>query len=83
MSYDTSNSDEGSVVSTEFAEYRVDVAADDFVTRSRISRGRTGHRRSASFLFCVFLLFYIWVFNYALEVAVSAQLLLNRSIWAG
>uniref|UniRef100_A0A251V8K4 Putative zinc finger, RING/FYVE/PHD-type n=1 Tax=Helianthus annuus TaxID=4232 RepID=A0A251V8K4_HELAN len=44
MSYDTSNSDDGSVVSTEFADYRADVAENDFVTRSRMSRGRTGHR---------------------------------------
>ncbi|KAK9061547.1 hypothetical protein SSX86_018729 [Deinandra increscens subsp. villosa] len=46
MSYDTSTSDEGSVVSTEFADYRVGVPEDDFVTRSRISRGTTGHRSS-------------------------------------
>lgn len=46
LSYDTSNSDEGSVVSTEFPEYRADDAEDEFVTSSSISRGRTGHRSS-------------------------------------
>ncbi|KAL4564972.1 hypothetical protein LXL04_029051 [Taraxacum kok-saghyz] len=43
MSYDTSNSDEGSV---EFGEYRLDEREDDFVTASSIARGRTGHRSS-------------------------------------
>ncbi|PWA49472.1 hypothetical protein CTI12_AA482140 [Artemisia annua] len=44
LSYDTSNSDEGSVVSTEFPDYRAD-EVDEFVTNSRLARGRTGHRR--------------------------------------
>lgn len=46
LSYDTSNSDEGSVASTEFADYRVYEPEDDIVSRSSISRGRTGHRSS-------------------------------------
>ncbi|KAI7742532.1 hypothetical protein M8C21_031269, partial [Ambrosia artemisiifolia] len=46
LSYETSNSDEGSVVSTEFADYRAYEAEDDFVTRSSISRGRTNRRSS-------------------------------------
>lgn len=46
LSYDTSNSDEGSVVSAEFADYRGDDVEDDYVTTSSISRGRTGHRSS-------------------------------------
>ncbi|KAL7597635.1 hypothetical protein Lser_V15G22779 [Lactuca serriola] len=44
MSYDTSNSDEGSVVSMEIQEYRVDEGDDEFVSSSSLSRGRTGHR---------------------------------------
>lgn len=46
LSYDTSNSDEGSVVSAEFADYRGDDVEDVYVTTSSISRGRTGHRSS-------------------------------------
>ncbi|KAK1417829.1 hypothetical protein QVD17_26963 [Tagetes erecta] len=46
LSYETSNSDEGSVVSTEFADYRAYEAEDDFVTRSSVSRGTTSHRIS-------------------------------------
>nr|XP_043628827.1 uncharacterized protein LOC122600212 isoform X2 [Erigeron canadensis] len=50
LSYDnTSNSDEGSVVSAEFADYRGVDPEDDYVTSNSISRGRTGHRRWASF----------------------------------
>ncbi|KAI3703607.1 hypothetical protein L1987_73797 [Smallanthus sonchifolius] len=45
LSYETSNSDEGSVVSAEFAVYRTYEAEDDFVTRSSISSGRRNHRR--------------------------------------
>nr|GEX59601.1 hypothetical protein [Tanacetum cinerariifolium] len=44
LSYDTSNSDEGSVVSTEFPDYRAE-EVDEFVTNSSLARGRTGHRR--------------------------------------
>ncbi|KAF5774272.1 putative transcription factor C2H2 family [Helianthus annuus] len=47
LSYETSNSDEGSVVSTEFADYRAYEAEDEFVTRSSMSRGRTNRRRLA------------------------------------
>nr|GEX59602.1 hypothetical protein [Tanacetum cinerariifolium] len=43
LSYDTSNSDEGSVVSTEFPDYRAE-EVDEFVTNSSLARGRTGHR---------------------------------------
>ncbi|GJR59833.1 putative transcription factor C2H2 family protein [Tanacetum coccineum] len=43
LSY-TSNSDEGSVVSTEFPDYRAE-EVDEFVTNSSLARGRTGHRR--------------------------------------
>uniref|UniRef100_A0A5B6YSI7 DUF1644 domain-containing protein n=1 Tax=Davidia involucrata TaxID=16924 RepID=A0A5B6YSI7_DAVIN len=46
LSYDTSNSDEGSVASVEFAEYRVDETDDEFVSTSGHSRGRAGHRSS-------------------------------------
>lgn len=46
LSYDTSNSDEGSIVSAEFPDYRVDEAEDDYMTSNSISRGRTGHRSS-------------------------------------
>lgn len=45
LSYDTSNSDEGSVVSAEFPDYRAE-EVDEFVTNSRLARGRTGHRSS-------------------------------------
>ncbi|CAK9149588.1 unnamed protein product [Ilex paraguariensis] len=44
LSYDTSNSDEGSVASVESAEYRLDEIDDEFVNRSGLSRGRAGHR---------------------------------------
>ncbi|KAI9377919.1 hypothetical protein POPTR_018G006400v4 [Populus trichocarpa] len=45
-SYDTSNSDEGSVASVDFAEYRVDETDDEFASSSIPSRGSSGHRRS-------------------------------------
>ncbi|TXG62358.1 hypothetical protein EZV62_013721 [Acer yangbiense] len=47
LSYDTSNSDEGSVTSVDFAEYRIDETDDEFVstTTSGPSRGSSGHRR--------------------------------------
>ena len=45
-SYDTSNSDEGSVTSVDFAEYRLDETDDDFPSSSVSSRGSSGHRRS-------------------------------------
>lgn len=43
LSYDTPNSDEGTV---EFAEYRVDETNDEFVSASSLSRSRAGHRSS-------------------------------------
>ncbi|KDP33441.1 hypothetical protein JCGZ_07012 [Jatropha curcas] len=45
-SYDNSNSDEGSVTSMEFAEYRLDEADDEFASRSGTTRGSSGHRSS-------------------------------------
>lgn len=45
LSYDTSNSDEGSVASSEYAEYRIDETDDEFVTTSRPSRGNRSYRR--------------------------------------
>ncbi|RVX17465.1 hypothetical protein CK203_003719 [Vitis vinifera] len=48
-SYDTSNSDEGSVTSVEFPEYRADETDDELVSTSSGSRGSTGHRRLYSF----------------------------------
>nr|DAD45816.1 TPA_asm: hypothetical protein HUJ06_004046 [Nelumbo nucifera] len=44
-SYDASNSDEGSVSSTEIPEYRVDEMDDEFGSASRPSRGSFGYRR--------------------------------------
>ncbi|OMO86131.1 hypothetical protein CCACVL1_09795 [Corchorus capsularis] len=44
-SYASSNSDEGSVTSVEFAEYRVDETDDEFVSTSAPSRGSSGFRR--------------------------------------
>ncbi|ESR63385.1 c2h2-type domain-containing protein [Citrus sinensis] len=45
-SYDTSNSDEGSVTSVDFAEYRIDETDDEFVSTSGPSRGSSSHRSS-------------------------------------
>ncbi|CAL5419457.1 unnamed protein product [Camellia sinensis] len=45
LSYETSNSDEGSVTSVEFAEYRVDETDDEFVSTSDHSRRRSGNLR--------------------------------------
>ncbi|KAF8400289.1 hypothetical protein HHK36_013586 [Tetracentron sinense] len=45
-SYDASNSDEGSVISAEIAEYRVDEIDDEFASASGPSSGSSGHRRS-------------------------------------
>ncbi|KAG4963032.1 hypothetical protein JHK82_039706 [Glycine max] len=45
LSYDTSNSDEGSVVSMEYADYRIEEIDDDFVSTSGSSRGSSGYRR--------------------------------------
>ncbi|GKU87513.1 hypothetical protein SLEP1_g1905 [Rubroshorea leprosula] len=44
--YDTSNSDDGSVTSVDFAEYRIDETDDEFVSASGPSRGSSSHRRS-------------------------------------
>ncbi|XP_076894904.1 uncharacterized protein LOC143547337 [Bidens hawaiensis] len=44
LSFETS--DDGSVVSAEFADYRAYEAEGEFVTRSHLFRGRTGHRSS-------------------------------------
>ncbi|MBA0787268.1 hypothetical protein Gotri_025022 [Gossypium trilobum] len=49
-SYASSTSDEGSVHSVEFAEYRVDETDDEFVSTSGSSRGSTSYQRSATFL---------------------------------
>ncbi|XP_061364329.1 uncharacterized protein LOC133307788 [Gastrolobium bilobum] len=46
LSYDTSNSDEGSVASVEYADYRIDDTDDEFVSTSGSSRGSSGYRRS-------------------------------------
>ncbi|XP_051151471.1 uncharacterized protein LOC127265626 isoform X2 [Andrographis paniculata] len=53
LSFDTSNSSEGSLSSVEYADYRVDEADDDFVNAMRASRGRasqysTPRRRSGT-----------------------------------
>ncbi|KAF7817189.1 uncharacterized protein G2W53_031158 [Senna tora] len=46
LSYDTSNSDEGSVASVEYADYRLDETDDEFVSTTGPSRGGSGYRRS-------------------------------------
>ncbi|CAA3011322.1 Hypothetical predicted protein [Olea europaea subsp. europaea] len=46
LSYDTSNSDEGSVTSVEYTDYIADEADDEFGSASGISRGRADHRSS-------------------------------------
>ena len=45
-SYDTSNSDEGSVTSVEFADYRVDETDDEFMSSNGPSRSGSSHQRS-------------------------------------
>lgn len=45
-SYDLSNSDEGSVASVEYPEFRLDEIDDEFASTSARSRGSVGHRRS-------------------------------------
>ncbi|XP_008219926.1 PREDICTED: uncharacterized protein LOC103320086 [Prunus mume] len=45
-SYDNSNSDEGSVASVEFPEYRADETDDDFMSTNGSSRGGSSHRSS-------------------------------------
>ncbi|XP_065849420.1 uncharacterized protein [Euphorbia lathyris] len=46
LSYDNSNSDEGSVASVEFAEYRLDETDDEFPSTNGQSRGNSSHRSS-------------------------------------
>ncbi|KAK7293657.1 hypothetical protein RJT34_16529 [Clitoria ternatea] len=46
VSYDTSNSDEGSVASVEYTDYRIEEIDDEFVSASGSSRGSSGYRRS-------------------------------------
>ncbi|KAL3650975.1 hypothetical protein CASFOL_007378 [Castilleja foliolosa] len=46
LSYEGSYSDEGSVSSVEYAEYRVEEAVDDFVNARRLSRGRVDQHSS-------------------------------------
>ncbi|KAL2597109.1 hypothetical protein AAZV13_11G141100 [Glycine max] len=48
LSYDTSNSDEGSVVSMEYADYRIEEIDDEIVSTSGSSRGSSGYRRLLS-----------------------------------
>ena len=50
ISYDTSNSDEGSVTSIDYSEYRVDETDDEFVSTHVPSRGSSNHRRSVELL---------------------------------
>lgn len=50
ISYDTSNSDEGSVTSVDYSEYRVDETDDEFVSTNVPSRGSSNHRRSVELL---------------------------------
>lgn len=53
LSYDTSNSDEGSVASVEYADYRIEETDDDFVSTSGSSRSSAGYRRCIDFSFFV------------------------------
>ena len=53
LSYDTSNSDEGSVVSMEYADYRIEEIDDEFVSTSGSSRGSSGYRRCIDFSFFI------------------------------
>ncbi|KAK4435678.1 hypothetical protein Salat_0731300 [Sesamum alatum] len=46
LSFDTSNSDEGSVSSVEYADYRADETDDEFVSARRASRRRTSQHSS-------------------------------------
>lgn len=46
FSYDTSNSDDGSVTSIEFADYRVDETDDEFVNTRGPTRSSFNHRSS-------------------------------------
>lgn len=55
ISYDTSNSDEGSVTSVEYADYRVEETDDEFVTSRNLSRFGADHRRLVSFYIYLFV----------------------------
>ncbi|KAL7159630.1 hypothetical protein ABFS83_01G040900 [Erythranthe nasuta] len=46
LSFDASNSDEGSVSSVEYADYRGDDAEDEFASARRLSRVRAGQQSS-------------------------------------
>ncbi|RDY09158.1 hypothetical protein CR513_06510, partial [Mucuna pruriens] len=46
LSYETSNSDEGSVASLEYADYRIEDIDDEFVSTNSSSRGSGAHRSS-------------------------------------
>ncbi|KAL8521660.1 hypothetical protein ACS0TY_011973 [Phlomoides rotata] len=45
LSFDTSNSDEGSVSSAEYADYRVDETDEEFMSARRLSRRRAAEQR--------------------------------------
>ncbi|XP_012570686.1 uncharacterized protein [Cicer arietinum] len=46
LSYDTSNSDEGSIASVDYADYRIDETDDEIVNTGGSSRHSSGYRRS-------------------------------------
>lgn len=50
LSFDTSNSDDGSVTSVDFRDHRVDDIDDDFIGTSSGSQSGSSHRRSYIFL---------------------------------
>jgi len=82
-SYDTSNSDEGSVTSVDFAEYRLDETDDEFPSSSVSSRGSSGHRRSIklpSFLHLVIFFFFL-MFDSTLEFKFSHYDYLHYFFW--
>ncbi|KAG9133446.1 hypothetical protein Leryth_013259 [Lithospermum erythrorhizon] len=48
LTYETSNSDEGSVTSIEYTDHRADEIDDELVNVSGLTRSRAGHRRTKS-----------------------------------
>ena len=58
LSSDTSNSDEGSVASVEYGEYRLDEIDDDFVSTIGHLRGESGFRRWVVHFHPFFFLFF-------------------------
>ena len=58
LSSDTSNSDEGSVASVEYGEYRLDEIDDDFVSTIGHLRGGSGFRRWVVHFHPLFFLFF-------------------------